>query len=144
MQKILKYAVNEVMELPAGAQILRVGSQEGVSYLWALIQDNAPMVTRKFKIVGTGHQVKPGLDFIATWEDRHFVWHLFEDTSVPAEEPAPVDSGVSSTPSPHEPVTPITDAELTATDPADDLPEPTQEELDAKAEMERRAEESGQ
>ena len=49
--------------------------------MWALVNPEASTEDRKFRLVGTGRDIKEtNLDHIATFQmaDGAFVWHLFE------------------------------------------------------------------
>lgn len=71
-----------VIQMPVGAQVLKVEQQNGTPTLWALVNPRAVEVTRRFRIVGTGHPFDADrLTFIATWQQPPFVWHLFEATA---------------------------------------------------------------
>jgi hypothetical protein len=41
--------------MPAGAQPLTVQIQNGAPCLWAVVDPNAPLVLRQFRMLGTGH-----------------------------------------------------------------------------------------
>lgn len=47
--------------------------------VWALVDIDAPDVTRVFYVRGTGHEVQDYVgQYIATLPDGRFIWHLFE------------------------------------------------------------------
>ena len=74
-------AVTTKVEMPAGAQVLRVGVQHGEIQLWALVDPDAPKEARAFEVYGTGHEIKPGnLRFISTFfvQGGIYVFHAFE------------------------------------------------------------------
>ena len=57
--------------------------------LWALVNPDAPMETRTFRVVGTGHDIPPdGADYlwyhVGTFQMHggYFVGHLFEQEAV--------------------------------------------------------------
>lgn len=72
-----------VIDMPAGADVLTLQLQGRTPTLWAVVDDGAEFVNRRFVIVGTGHEV-PGEvgdtvnDYIGTWQFEGFVWHLFD------------------------------------------------------------------
>ena len=81
---IHKYPFNiaDRIEIPmhAGATVLHVAEQGGMSCLWAIVDTARPIVDHKFRIYGTGHEVdrsEHGV-YVATWFAGPFVWHLFE------------------------------------------------------------------
>lgn len=88
MKKIYKYDVRMreefVVMLPIGAEILSVQTQgsDGEPKMWVLVDPDANLETRRFRIFGTGHEIDAqlALQFIATFQvdDGHLVFHLFE------------------------------------------------------------------
>lgn len=71
------------LELPRGAQILRVDSQFGVLQVWALVKQDAPLEKRAFSVVHTGSLVvPPGAVYIDTvlTDGGSYVRHIFEIT----------------------------------------------------------------
>ena len=84
---VLKYELPALgqkwLELPRGAQILRVASQFGVLQMWALVNRDAPLVKRAFAVVHTGSPVvPPGATYIDTvlTDGGSYVRHVFEIT----------------------------------------------------------------
>lgn len=66
------------IDMPAGAQVVRVGRQGAAICLWAIVEsDNAPQ-KRLFATVGTGRPIPHEGHYLGTWDDGPFVWHLFE------------------------------------------------------------------
>ena len=87
MRTIHKYNMplgNEAfLSLPVGAQVLCVKEQYGQLCLWAKIDTgNSPLETRRFLIVGTGHEIPAAtrLDYIDTvmFMSGQLVLHVFE------------------------------------------------------------------
>lgn len=70
------------LELPRGAQILRVASQFGVLQMWALVRHDAALEKRAFAVVHTGSPVPPGATYIDTLltDGGSYVRHVFEIT----------------------------------------------------------------
>jgi hypothetical protein len=67
------------IELPEKAQILDLQMQNNTPTLWALVDLNAPLVTRYFCIYGTGQHFEiDGVAYVGTFQIDEFVWHLFE------------------------------------------------------------------
>lgn len=64
-----------------GLRITHVGLQNGQPYFWYLLEDadeklNKPLVYRVF---GTGWTIPDdGYEFIGTWIDDPYVWHLVQ------------------------------------------------------------------
>ena len=84
MKVIYKYQIklSYEIELPIGAEIIKVGVQRDCWYLWAII-DSLDIGTelRHFKIIATGEDYVPeGLKYIETFfqNNENLVWHLFE------------------------------------------------------------------
>lgn len=85
-KKIWKYLVEpEKTRLPEGAEIMKVGSQGGFIYVWALI-DEALKDTKEDRYItvfGTNWPIEP-LEFgerkyLDTVFINEFVWHVFEE-----------------------------------------------------------------
>lgn len=91
-QTIHKYPVPITSEpsipMPRGAQILHVGVQRGRLHIWAtvIVEDKAilalpPMVTRRFRLFGTGEIMPPDPGkYLGTGilHDGDLVVHLYE------------------------------------------------------------------
>lgn len=81
-----------VLNLPEGAEILRIACQDDQPMLWARVDTEADWEYRAFQVHGTGHDVVPidlgmwteilpadvDLVHVATFQAREFVWHVFE------------------------------------------------------------------
>lgn len=84
MRTIHKYSVSVTddvaIEMPQNSLILHVAGQYGDLYLWALVDDQAPLETRHFKLRSTGYDcsgVGPYVgSFVLTYGG--LVFHLFE------------------------------------------------------------------
>jgi hypothetical protein len=68
--------------MPAGARLLDVQTQLAEPCLWALVDDSAPKVSRRFAVRGTGHDAV-GLDsstYVGTFQlvSGRIVFHLFD------------------------------------------------------------------
>lgn len=87
MKTIWKYHVPVTDEfeigMPFGAYILDVQVQSFKPCMWAVVDPAQILVTRKFKIFGTGNLFDLGFEctweYIGTFQTPPFVWHLFED-----------------------------------------------------------------
>lgn len=73
-----------VIKMPVGAKVLSVAERGEFGNrldVWALVDPDAPMQDRRFRVVGTGHPF-PDADecrFVGTVQTRvGLVWHLFE------------------------------------------------------------------
>lgn len=93
MRTIWKYPIpitdEFTLELPFNSKILYVGWSRGssifdVAHVWVLIPDTeAYKIERKFHIFGTGNPIMENenrLQYIGTFKEDKFVWHLFEET----------------------------------------------------------------
>lgn len=88
MRAVYKYKMPDPgmawsVEMPNGAIPLTVQEQGCNGYLWALVDTEAPTVTRTFRTYATGEAVADGDEYVGTWFLGGFVWHVFEE--VPAE-----------------------------------------------------------
>ena len=83
---IWKYSMGPTMDhtlsMPRGAEAIHADIQEGTFQLWAIIPNpEAEKEDRHFLIAPTGG---PGDDrvakqnHVATFQDGHYVWHVFE------------------------------------------------------------------
>lgn len=84
MKRIFKYQLqlqpSQSLQLPGGAVVLTLQVQHGQACIWALVDDSNPLVTRTFRIVGTGHQLPEGPHYyVGTYQTDGgaFVWHVF-------------------------------------------------------------------
>ena len=69
------------VELPEGATILSVQTQDEEVMVWARVNPNAVQVSRWFVIIGTGHDVPnpKHLIHLTTYQHEDEVWHVFEE-----------------------------------------------------------------
>jgi hypothetical protein len=94
MTSVHKYQLSDrlnrtVVNMPAGAQILRLALQKEVPTIWARVDPDASRVERTFEIFGTGRSIPTGANYIGTFDAGPFVWHVFEllpDELVPGEQ----------------------------------------------------------
>ena len=85
--QIWKYTLNDsfcAFGMPKGAKFVRFAMQnneEGVSMptLWAIVDPTAEKITRRIRIVGTGHDFDSWLLYIGSCEDRQYIWHALEE-----------------------------------------------------------------
>lgn len=74
----------QVLELPLGAEILKVDRQGATVQLWALVKREAPPVSRRFLVRGTGHPItadRAAMDYVGSFYYGHadeLVFHVFE------------------------------------------------------------------
>lgn len=87
MKKVFKYPLDyaevNVVPMIAGANIIHVGAQNGIVTMWALVSDADSIESRRFRIIGTGHELPKdiALDHIGSCVIEPFVWHVFEELS---------------------------------------------------------------
>lgn len=88
MPAIWKYMVEVAdqfeIEMPEGARVLCVQVQHDHPQIWAMVDPDAPMVTRRFRVVGTGHGIEAPIGpYVGTFQlyGGSFVGHLFEEGS---------------------------------------------------------------
>ncbi len=84
----LELTDNQKIELPVGAEILTVQTQNETPWFWALVDPSAEREIRTFEVFGTGHPIHydMGIDrnYIGTYQvsDPNYVFHVFEHTGV--------------------------------------------------------------
>ena len=85
MQVVYKYPISisdaVTLKLPRGARIVHLGMDaNNVPCVWALVDRYAGVSTpREFCISGTGAVVSDNKEYIGTFFDMPFVWHVFAD-----------------------------------------------------------------
>ena len=65
--------------IPYGARLLHVGSQQDVPTLWVAVNPEQPLESRRFWIVGTGGEIPRDATYVGTSVGSVFVWHIYED-----------------------------------------------------------------
>lgn len=88
MKTIYKYPVHPAIDLPMDAEIIDFSEQNGILYLWALVDTNTIIEKRNFLYLGTGYEIplEPETEFkyIKTTHAKNgLVWHLFEIIKFP-------------------------------------------------------------
>lgn len=81
MRVIYKFKVSTEfeIEIPREAQALTVQPQGSIPVMWVNLDPDEEVVTRKFKVFGTGEEFSyPALDYVGTFQMSGLVWHLFE------------------------------------------------------------------
>ena len=81
MKTVFKYELqgkDVILKLPLGAKILNVQLQNDRPVLWALVNPENELVDRSICIVGTGWDVEDNMEYINTYMEGYFVWHVFE------------------------------------------------------------------
>ncbi len=81
MIQIWKYKVDVgTIMMPKGAKILTVQMQNDSPHMWVIVDVDAELEERVFEIHGTGHNIRniDEYEYIGTYIDNPFVWHLFE------------------------------------------------------------------
>jgi len=78
---IVDITIDNYLSLPKGASILTIQLQGVTPMMWMLVDPDAKIEQRRFRVVGTGHQtIEDNMVYIGTWQDAPYVWHLFEIT----------------------------------------------------------------
>jgi len=83
MKTIWKFELMNVIEMPKGAKILSLQTQDDTPYIWALVDPDVEKEKRIFSINGTGHPLiyfTAEDNYIGTYQlpYRGLVWHVFE------------------------------------------------------------------
>jgi hypothetical protein len=80
MKQIWKFKVMGVIEMPKGAEILTVKVQDLNNVcIWTKVDPEMETESRMFVVIGTGHSFDDtNKEYIGTYLDGPFVWHLFE------------------------------------------------------------------
>ena len=68
--------------MPRGAKVLCVQTQNGVPCIWALCDEEEQKVTRRFVVLGTGHDADAaiGAEYVGTFQlpGGKLVFHVFD------------------------------------------------------------------
>ena len=82
-RRIYKYVLRlgGELELPVGAEILCIQTQYNEPTLWALVDPDAPMESRRIRTYGTGGRVPDNLEWLGTFQldGGGLVFHAFEE-----------------------------------------------------------------
>lgn len=85
MRTIWKYQLGtfqrQTVDMPSGAEVIRVGTQFGMPCIWALVDPHAGMTSRTFAILPTGaHFHEAETRYLGTFEtyDGAGIWHIVE------------------------------------------------------------------
>lgn len=85
VKKVFKYPLEitdeQVVEMPEGAKIISVQTQNNQVCLWAIVTPHNQLIKRGIRIYGTGHPIdRENLEYIGTaiMENGNLVWHVFE------------------------------------------------------------------
>jgi len=81
MITIYKYELKEgPFGMPKGSEILTIQMQNGLPYIWALVDTDAELDFTCLVVIGTGQEMpeKFNYKYISTFQNGQFVWHVFE------------------------------------------------------------------
>ena len=87
MLKVYKYEIpiqdEFSLTMDKNAKILKVENQGDKPYMWALVDPDKEMITRKFLFVGTGQRIdycQPQLKHISTFQSQEgsYIFHIFQ------------------------------------------------------------------
>ena len=86
MLKVFKYPIPIAdtfeIDMPGGAVVLHVDTQQGQPQLWALVSPEAPLILRRFRFAGTGHPIdansRPAYCRTFKMRSDALIFHIFE------------------------------------------------------------------
>lgn len=82
--KVVPTPYLRILELPVGAKLLHVGTQENTGCLWFEVDTEASKEERFFAVHGTGHEISDDpssrKEYVGTYLTYNgaFVWHVYE------------------------------------------------------------------
>lgn len=87
MLTIYKYPIQitdtQTLQVPLLGVFMDVQMQELQACLWARVDPEQPLRPRIIRVVGTGHCIDFLIeDYIGTFQNPPFVWHVFEERSL--------------------------------------------------------------
>ena len=81
-KQIWKYSLENVIEMPKGAEILTIDIQNGQMFnaqMWVKVNTENEMEKRMFEVIGTGQNFDDtNKKYVGTYQEGPFVWHVFE------------------------------------------------------------------
>ena len=81
-KQIWKYSLENIIEMPKGAEILTIDIQNGQMFnaqMWVKVDTENEMEKRMFEVIGTGQNFDDtNKKYVGTYQDGPFVWHVFE------------------------------------------------------------------
>ena len=96
MTKIWKYPItpeessgygNFEVSIPTPARVLVIRLQGTVPYMWVEIDTDRKKIPRKFRIFGTGEDIRPSMSYLGTYQIDSDVYHVFEDNRTKGTSP---------------------------------------------------------
>jgi hypothetical protein len=82
MRTVYKYPFSDrtesTVQMPEGAIVTHVASQDGRATIWAEVDTDAPPQSRSFSLVPTGGEVPAGAHHVGTFLSGPTVWHVSE------------------------------------------------------------------
>ena len=80
VKQIWKYTVENIIEIPKGAEVLTVQMQGPFNpCIWVKVDPENELEKRQFVVIGTGQSFDDtNYEYIGTYQDGPLVWHLFE------------------------------------------------------------------
>ena len=82
--KIYKYEISifkkTTIEVSFSGRVVHCGSQNNTPCLWILVDTdpNDFAIKRTFEIVGTGWETPDNYNYVGTYQQGEFVWHIME------------------------------------------------------------------
>ena len=74
----IRIADEQSVEMPEGAQIIHAGeAPNGDLSVWAKVDTTKPLEWRRLAMRGTGHPLPEDAEWVATFRNGHFMWHVF-------------------------------------------------------------------
>jgi len=81
-KQIWKYSLENIIEMPKGAEILTIDIQNGQMFnaqMWVKVDTENEVEKRMFEVIGTGQNFDDtNKKYVGTYQDGPFVWHVFE------------------------------------------------------------------
>jgi hypothetical protein len=81
-KQIWKYSLENIIEMPKGAEILTIDIQNGQMFnaqMWVKVDTENEVEKRMFEVIGTGQNFDDtNKKYVGTYQEGPFVWHVFE------------------------------------------------------------------
>lgn len=91
MRRVYKYPVPDIgtvftVHLPHDAKAVHFEVQDTNMCFWAVVDPSAKQEPREFTVFGTGWDIEPGWQYVASLQDAPYMWHLFERFTIPTTD----------------------------------------------------------
>lgn len=78
MRVIWKFEITgKPIQMPRGSVLVDFAMQNDCMTAWFIVDTRAENVSYEFQVFATGQEIPDGALYVASLQDKPFVWHLF-------------------------------------------------------------------